>query len=306
MFQAFLILKVYLIALTIEAADNGAMAKNGRKAVAYWAAVSDGLSALGKNRGWLSEQADIPYSTLTRWIGEGKAPESDKAERIAELLGFNPEEVVKDETPDETGDLFWRNARGLFGQKDETIRGLSQKTGIPYSTLRRLMLVGKSPTLNEANKIARALGTTVAELVGNSDRMPSGGVPLWPQSFSCGPGETLEPQSAPERFPVPELVAGGRKLERLEAVRVAGDSMTGAGICHGDIAVFERGLVDGDGIYVVLLRGEGYVKRVQANPMKGEVILISDNPRYQPVTVKNSEDGFQLLGKVVGWVHREA
>jgi repressor LexA len=82
------------------------------------------------------------------------------------------------------------------------------------------------------------------------------------------------------------------------ALKVAGDSMIGAGIFDGDIVIVRstRRADDGD-IVAVLLPGpaedEATVKRLKR--VGAKVMLVPENPRLQPFEIT---DG-QVLGKVV-------
>lgn len=82
------------------------------------------------------------------------------------------------------------------------------------------------------------------------------------------------------------------------ALRVAGDSMIGAGILDGDVAVVKRqdDAADGD-IVAALLSGpaedEATVKRLRRDA--GRVMLVPENPALEPFEMA---DG-RVLGKVV-------
>jgi DNA polymerase V len=84
-------------------------------------------------------------------------------------------------------------------------------------------------------------------------------------------------------------------------VRVEGDSMTGAGIFPGDIAIVDRSLVASDikamhnKIILAVLDGEFTIKRLFA---KGKsVTLVSENDRYEPIIVSEATD-FTVWGVV--------
>ena len=72
-------------------------------------------------------------------------------------------------------------------------------------------------------------------------------------------------------------------------VRVAGDSMTGAGIRDGDLLVVDRSreAVSGS-IVVAVVDGELTVKRLRVG--KQGVRLEPENPAYQPIFVRESAD----------------
>jgi repressor LexA len=82
------------------------------------------------------------------------------------------------------------------------------------------------------------------------------------------------------------------------ALRVTGDSMVGAGILDGDIAVVRRADAADEGdIVVALLTGraedEATVKRFHRED--GRIMLVPENPRLQPFELGEG----RVLGKVV-------
>lgn len=85
-------------------------------------------------------------------------------------------------------------------------------------------------------------------------------------------------------------------------VRVAGDSMTGAGIFDGDVLVVDRSKDAKDGLIVVAaVNGELVVKRLS---IKGEQhLLVSENEQYTPIVVGVDEECF-IWGVVVGSVRQ--
>lgn len=84
-------------------------------------------------------------------------------------------------------------------------------------------------------------------------------------------------------------------------VRVDGDSMIGAGIFPGDIAIVDRSLVDSDvkamhnKIVLAVLDGEFTIKRLS---VKGKaVLLVPENEKYEPIVVNEGSD-FAIWGVV--------
>src|SRR5580692_11273071 len=84
-------------------------------------------------------------------------------------------------------------------------------------------------------------------------------------------------------------------------VRVDGDSMTGAGIFPGDIAIVDRSLVDSNlkamhnKIVLAVLDGEFTIKRLS---VKGKtVLLVPENDKYEPIIVSEASD-FTIWGVV--------
>lgn len=81
------------------------------------------------------------------------------------------------------------------------------------------------------------------------------------------------------------------------ALRVTGDSMIGAGIDKGDIAIVHRqeAVASGD-IVIAVIGEEATMKKYM--PMGNEILLISENPKYEPINM-NPEDVY-INGKVIG------
>jgi DNA polymerase V len=80
------------------------------------------------------------------------------------------------------------------------------------------------------------------------------------------------------------------------AVRLASDSMTGAGLFPGDIAVIDRSVTPSNGcIVLALLDGEFTIKRYR--PRGDGVVLQAENPAFPDIEV-TSERAFEVWGVV--------
>jgi len=88
------------------------------------------------------------------------------------------------------------------------------------------------------------------------------------------------------------------------AVRVVGDSMTGAGIRDGDLAIIRAApRVENGAVAAVAIDGEATVKRFYEEC--GAVTLVPANPRYAPRVIREEEGReVRVLGRVVGLVRR--
>jgi len=85
-------------------------------------------------------------------------------------------------------------------------------------------------------------------------------------------------------------------------VRVAGDSMLGAGIHPGDILVVDRALEAQDRqIVIAVVDGELTVKRLSRQP-GGRMLLLPDNDAYQPLEIQSGME-FEVWGVVTAVVH---
>lgn len=87
----------------------------------------------------------------------------------------------------------------------------------------------------------------------------------------------------------------------LYMLQVRGESMIGAGIDDGDYVVVDgEQSVNPQDIGVVYYNGATTLKRVV--PMGDTILLMSENPDYEPIHI--SEGDFQLQGKLVGVVKK--
>jgi DNA polymerase V len=87
-------------------------------------------------------------------------------------------------------------------------------------------------------------------------------------------------------------------------LRVAGDSMTGAGILDGDLAIVDRSVEARPGqVVVAVLDGEFVLKRLRLRG--GRLFLDAENPEFRSCVVP-TENGFDIWGVVVATVRRYA
>lgn len=94
------------------------------------------------------------------------------------------------------------------------------------------------------------------------------GVPIWAE------------QNFEDHLPIPPVLFGGGELF---ALHVRGDSMTGAGIKNGDIAVIQwRDCVENGEIAAVLVDQEATLKRIFSSPES--LVLKSENPAFEDLT----------------------
>jgi repressor LexA len=106
----------------------------------------------------------------------------------------------------------------------------------------------------------------------------------------------LAEQNIEEEFYLPKALLG--EQSEVFALRVRGDSMMGAGIYNGDLALvrMQSHANDGD-IIVALIENEATIKRFFKKT--GGVLLQPENPEYSPMQLP----GIDIVGKVV-WVFR--
>lgn len=87
-------------------------------------------------------------------------------------------------------------------------------------------------------------------------------------------------------------------------VRVAGDSMTGAGVHDGDLAIVDRSIEPRPGhVVVAVLDGELALKRLARRG--GRTFLDSAHPAYPPIEIGDGAE-LRVWGVAVWTIHRLA
>ena len=230
----------------------------------FWERVKQLRTSLSMNLGELWDLIGKSRSTGNDWIKYNRIPPGDVCVKIAEALGTTVEYLV-------TG------------------------VELPLSDDIEPKEIAKTP-----ETVYLSNGKTVAH--GNEE--PTMLVPIAPQKLSAGNGvDFLEPSHYIGYIRVIERMARGLDKSCLVAAQVKGDSMTGVQIFEGDIVIFARNVVSENGIYVVSLRGDVLVKRLEFNPLTNQVSIISENKNYSPITTTADDENLKILGKVVGWIH---
>jgi DNA polymerase V len=81
-------------------------------------------------------------------------------------------------------------------------------------------------------------------------------------------------------------------------MRVAGDSMTGAGIFDGDLLVIDRSIEAASGdIVVAVINGEFTIKRLRRTASTIE--LVPENPKYRKIAMSDGME-LEIWGVVTG------
>jgi repressor LexA len=139
---------------------------------------------------------------------------------------------------------------------------------------RGIQLVSIPPTISRQQENSIPIIGTIAA-----------GLPIWAE------------QNLEGFLPVPPALFGGGELF---ALHVLGDSMTGAGIRNGDIAVIKRteSVANGE-IAAVLIEQDATLKRVYLSSKS--LVLKSENPLFKDLTYDiNKNDFVKVIGKYQG------
>lgn len=130
-------------------------------------------------------------------------------------------------------------------------------------------------------------------------------VPMTNLKVSAGVGSEWESGDEDgDMLPIPMHIYRMYKSYDLAGVTVAGDSMEPT-LRDGEPVVYAKGVLEGDGIYVISILNELFVKRLSIDQLDKTVTIISDNPMYSKKIYPIDREGFQILGKVIFWLHME-
>ena len=221
-----------------------------------------------------------------------------------------------------------RKLAQLKGERGLTTEALSAQSGVPKGTINKILNgETRNPTIGTLNALAEALKCPIEWLTGDSVALPASPDAI-PGVYRLGdapsvPGglrnaKDLLPVSR-RRVPLLGAIAAGVPIYAEQALdvtdcdaamqcdfalRVRGDSMTGAWINDGDIVFIRRqDDVDDGQIAAVIIDDEATLKRVYH--LKNGLQLLSENRSYPPMVFTFEEYGsIRILGRAVGFTSR--
>ncbi|MCQ2584452.1 MAG: XRE family transcriptional regulator [Treponema sp.] len=195
---------------------------------------------------------------------------------------------------------FWDKVKILMNDRGVKQDWLSEKTGMAVQSIRNQIHNKHFPSFSDTMAIVKAFDMTWEEFETFPEKKQAKTpdlltIPVVDLRFSAGKGNFVPDYAdVVDHIIVPNSL---RQYEgRLTAAFVTGDSMVPT-IADKDIIVFDNDGYDGtDGIYAILYKGSGYVKRLHL--IAEGVEIISDNQFYKPMIEKNENEDFRVIGKV--------
>ena len=209
----------------------------------------------------------------------------------------------------------------LKAEKGLTTEALSERSGVPKGTINKLLNgETRNPTAQTLKRLADALDCPLESLCGRPAEIPGVyrlGDLMRAEDRLRSQGVLTDVQT--RRVPLLGAIAAGEPIvceQSLEvvdcaaarncdfALRVQGDSMTGARILDGDIVFIRRqDDVDDGQIAAVIVDGSATLKRVYHIP--DGLTLLSENPKYPPMVFTwPDHDSIRILGLAVSFVSR--
>ncbi|MGC8917554.1 MAG: XRE family transcriptional regulator [Thermoanaerobaculum sp.] len=208
--------------------------------------------------------------------------------------------------------------RYLRRQKGLSQEALARRAAVSRNFLAQIERGQSVPTVPVLRRLATALGTTVAQLLGEEPTAPPPGdlvpVPLVADRIAAGPPAFVSDHvESYEPLPAPFLRRLGAEPTRAVLVRLGkdqdsmADTIPPGATVLVDLAPADR--IIPKMIYAVREEaGEGYgctIKRLVLDSTSRVLILLSDNPAHLPRAIPLQPDqplSHVVLGRVVWWV----
>lgn len=201
---------------------------------------------------------------------------------------------------------FWEKIKKTLLEQGKSFDWLCNEAGVSVQVMRNRIYKERIPSVDDTLSLLNVLGFTVEEFYGLKTSgnqvkefvMPdnSNQIPVFDQSFSAGFGQFVPDSDCIDGYiTIPDDL--NRYKGHLAASKVRGDSMEPT-LHDGDTLICDDLGYKEDGIYVIIYKGKGYVKRLQQTA--SGVKIISDNPAYAPMEENGTSDD---LLKVIGKVH---
>ena len=293
--------------------------------------VRDAVLHLSANE--LAKHTGVSKNSVVRYETGESAPDVFYVRKISDLANCNIEWLATGEgpvlasdrpAPDEDDEI-------APGVREQAVAGfpkrlsfivalvggvadLARLSGIREVELRRFLAREAEPGMRELHRLASTGGVTVEWLV--TGKVAAGGkspedallsetfalLPFYDVEVSAGGGAAVENEAVKERLAFHKRWLKqeiGAPARNLVLVTARGDSMAPT-IREGAILLVDTGqtALGDDGIYVIRRDHLLSVKRLQRAAGE-QVIVKSDNPAYDPITV--DADQLAIVGRVV-WV----
>lgn len=206
----------------------------------------------------------------------------------------------------------------LMVERNLTQQDVAEKLGVSRQAVQRWQS-GLPIKLVNLKKLASLLGVSVAFLAGETGENPPAGVfakdaekldgytrvPIYSVTVGCNPDFCLqEPEFIAGFIQIADWflrsLPGVTSLNNLSIVPSSGDSMEPTIMSRAMIVVDgNQRRINQDAIFCLRTVDQLIIKRIQRN-IDGTLTLISDNRRYQPMTVRPEDmERTEILGRVI-------
>ena len=192
---------------------------------------------------------------------------------------------------------FSLNLKSIMNEKQIKAAELSRMTGISKARISQYTNGIYIPKAAALDAIADALGISRDLLFGNKAQasLPYKYMPLL-GSISCGVPVFVNQENG-------ERIITDHNVDADFCLIARGDSMKDARICNGDIVFLKScEMVNNGEIAAVVINDEATLKRVYYYPEQNKIMLIPENPKYQPlIYIDEDINGIRIIGRAVAF-----
>lgn len=212
----------------------------------------------------------------------------------------------------------------LLSEKGLTQQQVADAVGTSRQAVQRWS-AGSPPSLANLKKLANYLGVSVSALVSEDKAAEltmarvtdvsappaeyAQRVPVFDVYAACG-NRDIEAGAQSDQDVVVGFIdfakaflqrlAGVTSLGHLKVVNTRGDSMEPTILQKSFVLVdSNQTRLTADGIYCLRVHGQIFLKRIQRD-LDGSILLLSDNPRYQPRQVSRTDlENAEIIGRII-------
>lgn len=215
----------------------------------------------------LANHLGLYREQVSPWVNGRDEPDREHAQKIADWLKWDLDEIWDDETPTVTKKRPYKKRVGKAKLvSEDALRSSSMLDAQAERHLHAVPAIEVDPRLD----VLLSVG---------ADKLRPYSVDVFASIAAGG----LDDRTA-SREPDPIYVAPEHR--KYKAVRVDGDSMIGAGIEHRDILLVRTAKTAKDGdIVVALVDNEGTIKRYRN--AGGDEVLVPENPKYSKIPLRD-------------------
>lgn len=107
-----------------------------------------------------------------------------------------------------------------------------------------------------------------------------------------------------EIIPVPVSIKGEYSEQNIKAIISQGNSMSPL-IENEDYVIFVPGEINDNDIYIIDFHGEYRCRRLEFK-INGNILILSENKIYEKEQFKQDDETPKIIGKVIGWIHKNS
>lgn len=207
--------------------------------------------------------------------------------------------------------ILYKNIKALRKQHNLSQEELAQRTGYTdRSSIAKIEAGEVDLPQSKIQLFADVFHVTPQYLMGYTDdkvsiRLPSPEsvrtIPVY-ADLSCGTGLFVEDQIV-DTVTVPVSMLPNKNAEYF-AQFASGDSMTDAGINHGDLVIFKKTSTIDNGQIGCFCIDENVATCKKFSQIGGSVYLMPANDKYQPIPIEPENQCFRVIGLLVAQVSK--